>query len=163
MFSAGIYSRASGGGQTACLDVHHHSDQYKISEESQPEFVDTETYIKNQKDLELHKLGLFADAKRAFYGLIDKYPTDPALYLSLATVLMCQGNLEEAEDTLQTLLQIEPKHDRGHHSLGVVYRQMNRLEESRAHFLLAGSHAQAETVLDVLQVAYFRNTEKINM
>jgi tetratricopeptide (TPR) repeat protein len=96
------------------------------------------------------KLGLFADAKRVFYGLIDKHPMDPGLYLSLATVLMRQGNLEEAEDTLQTLLQIEPKHDRGHHSLGVVYRQMNRLEESRAHFLLAGSHAQAETVLDVL-------------
>lgn len=106
--------------------------------------------VKNLLGDTLFQLGHYEEAKAVFYALIDEFPSEAALFLNLATVAMRQGHLEEAEDSLQTLLQVEPKHLRAHSYLGVIYRKLKRLEESRAHFLLAGEEAQAESVLSDL-------------
>ncbi|MEE2902918.1 MAG: tetratricopeptide repeat protein [Myxococcota bacterium] len=107
---------------------------------------------KSMLAMSLFRMGALTEAKRLYYQLIEQYPENSSLLANLVTILMRQGSLEEAEDILQSFLQISPKDSKIHHQLAAIYRHKGNLEQARAHYLLAGSNASAEDVLEKLQL-----------
>ena len=81
--------------------------------------------------------------KRAQEALYAKY--SKSMY---AVALRYAKVTQEAEDILQSFLQISPKVSKIHHQLAAIYRHKGNLEQARAHYLLAGSDSSAEDVLE---------------
>jgi tetratricopeptide (TPR) repeat protein len=83
------------------------------------------------RDVQMKKTRLFIEADE--YAL-RKNPNDARAHDDLATMLVAQGRLREAEEHFRSAIQVEPDFALAHYDYGVLLRQQTRLAEAQVEF-----------------------------
>jgi len=98
----------------------------------------------------VHRLGVVADAQRRhgeaegmFLFVLQKEPRNTEVLADLGYCYFLQGQLTKAESALTKAVTLEPSNPRYQNNLGLVVGNQGRNEEALAHFLKAGTEADA--------------------
>ena len=117
-------------------------------------------------------MGRFEEAIRHYETALELDPFSLQVNMNLATAYYLRGEYDRAVNHLAKTMELEPNYMPTHFVLGCVYIQQDRLAEAIAEFqriykldeeaylalgfmgyahALAGEHAEAETLLNILQ------------
>lgn len=114
-------------GSSSTADIAEAENEYKAALADNPY---DEKSVSRLGDLALKR----SDNQTALQYFTHAYqlqPEDPDANLGLARVLMSLHEPSKAEPHLQRAIQAEPYNAMSHYRLGVVYRELGKLEESR--------------------------------
>ncbi|MBW2637265.1 MAG: tetratricopeptide repeat protein [Deltaproteobacteria bacterium] len=121
--------------------------------------------------LQHHRAGRFKEAEYCYRQVLESVPHDVDVLCNLGAVLMSQGRLDEAKDSLTEAISLDRNHAISNYNLGNVLKKQGMIEEAKDKFLRAidsdRTHAGAhfnigniyfeEGKLDEA-LLYFRNT-----
>jgi tetratricopeptide (TPR) repeat protein len=98
----------------------------------------------------VHRLGVVADAQRRhgeaegmFLYILQREPRNADVLADLGYCYFLQGQLTKSESALAKAVRIEPGNPRFLNNLGLVVGHQGRHEEALAHFMKAGTEADA--------------------
>jgi tetratricopeptide (TPR) repeat protein len=98
----------------------------------------------------VHRLGVVADAQRRhgeaegmFLYVLQQEPRNAEVLADLGYCYFLQGQLTKAESALTKAVNLEQSNPRYRNNLGLVLGNQGRHEEALAHFLEAGTEADA--------------------
>lgn len=98
----------------------------------------------------VHRLGVVADAQRRhgeaegmFLYVLQREPRNADVLADLGYCYFLQGQLTKSESALAKAVRIEPGNPRFLNNLGLVVGHQGRHEEALAHFMKAGTEADA--------------------
>jgi len=95
--------------------------------------------VLNLLGLTYFKLNLLEASRRIYEHLTARFPKAVSLRVNMGLVLLRQGRLESARDSLHAAIQLKPEHRRAHCYLGLVHFRRGDLALAREHFLKGGA------------------------
>ena len=84
--------------------------------------------------LELIEREEYDDGIALLVDVTEAAPTVTAPHIDLGIAYAMVGDLERAEDSLQTALRLSPRHPVAHNEMGIVYRKTGRFEKARVSY-----------------------------
>jgi len=90
---------------------------------------------KTNYGIQLAKGGNNVEAKKVFKSLIDSNQAIPEVFYNLGNILMDEFNYDYAIDCFNKCLALNHNFSLAHNQKGLIYKNMNRLEEAENSFL----------------------------
>ena len=102
----------------------------------QNQSVETETSSPSQGQIDslvnLYQSGQMTETEQACRELLQAYPQSVFIMNVLGATLSVQGKLQEAVQTYNKALQLNPDYAKAHSNLGITLRDLGRREDAEA-------------------------------
>ena len=84
--------------------------------------------------LKYYQTGRYIDAEKLSLSITQEFPNHRFAWKILAAVLKQKGRINESLIVCQKSVQLDPQDAKAHNNLGIVMKELGRLEEAEASY-----------------------------
>lgn len=116
---------------SARVDIQQDATGFTILEDVR---VSAEVRAEYESAVRMLELQQYEQGISALLEIAGSAPNVTAVHIDLGVAYARSGDLDKAEESLKTALQLNPRHPIAYNELGMVYRRKGKFSEARASY-----------------------------